>query len=108
MKSITEGMRHRKRIVTYAIRHNNNAQAARKYHTTRQYVSYWRKRYDGTLESLRKQSRRPMFIRINMLNRNLNLFATCIATIAIEVLLMFIGSVVTKAIPARMTQCADR
>lgn len=59
MKSITEGMRHRKRIVTYAIRHNNNAQAARKYHTTRQYVSYWRKRYDGTLESLRKQSRRP-------------------------------------------------
>ena len=91
MKSITEGMRHRKRIVMYAIKHNNNSQAARRYHTTRQYVSYWRKRYDGTLESLRKKSRRPRS-----------------HPKAIVVLLMFIGSVVTKAIPARMTQCADR
>lgn len=59
MKSITEGMLNRKRIVEYAIKHNNNAKAARRYHTTRQYVSYWRKRYDGTLESLRKKSTRP-------------------------------------------------
>ncbi len=61
MKSITEGMRHRKRIVEYAIKRNSNAQAARKYHTTRQYVSYWRSRYDGSIESLRKKSRKPQF-----------------------------------------------
>lgn len=59
MNSITEGMRNRKRIIDYAIKHNNNAKAARKYHVTRQFVSYWRKRYDGTIESLRKKSTRP-------------------------------------------------
>ena len=59
MSSITEGMRQRKRIMECAIRHNNNAHAARRYHKTRQYVSYWRKRYDGTIESLRKKSTCP-------------------------------------------------
>jgi len=38
---------------------NNNAKAARKYHVTRQYVHYWMKRYDGTIESLRKESTKP-------------------------------------------------
>ena len=59
MNSITEGMKNRKRIVEYAIKHNNNAKAARRYHVTRQYVSYWRKRNDNTIESLRKKSTRP-------------------------------------------------
>ena len=60
MASITEGMRYRKKIVEYAILHNNNALAARKFRKTRQYVSYWRKRYvKGDIESLRKKSTRP-------------------------------------------------
>ena len=59
MSIITEGMKHRERIVKYAIKVNNNALAARKYHTSRQYVQRWRKRYDGTIESLRKKSTRP-------------------------------------------------
>ena len=60
MVSITEGMRYRKKIVECAIQHNNNAFAARKYGTTRQYISYWRKRYvKGNIESLRKKSTRP-------------------------------------------------
>lgn len=59
MSIITEGMKHRERIVKYAIKFNNNAAAARRYHTSRQYVQRWRKRYDGTIESLRKKSTRP-------------------------------------------------
>ena len=59
MSIITEGMRYRKRIIEYAIKHNNNAKAARRYNTSRQNVSRWRQLYDGTIESLRKKSRRP-------------------------------------------------
>ena len=61
MVSITEGMRYRKKIVECTIQHSNKAFAARKYGTTRQYVSYWHKRYDGTIESLRKKSTRPHY-----------------------------------------------
>lgn len=56
---ITEEMRMRKRIVEYAEKYNNNAKAARKYHTSRQNVKRWRDRYDGSWESLRNKSRRP-------------------------------------------------
>ena len=56
---ITEEMRFRQRVVKYAIKHNNNAKAARKYHTSRQQVWRWRKKYDGTVESLANKSRRP-------------------------------------------------
>jgi len=60
MKSIiTEEMRFRQRVVKYAIRHDNNAKAARRYHTSRQQVQRWRKRYDGTVHSLANRSRRP-------------------------------------------------
>ncbi|MCK9218157.1 MAG: DDE-type integrase/transposase/recombinase [Firmicutes bacterium] len=58
---ITEEMRFRQRVVKYAIKHDNNAKAARKYHTSRQQVHRWRKRYDGTVESLAYKSRRPNF-----------------------------------------------
>lgn len=33
---ITEEMRFRKRVVEYALKHQNNALAARRYHTSRQ------------------------------------------------------------------------
>ena len=56
---ITEEMRFRQRVVEYAIKYNNNAKAARKYHTSRQQVQRWRKKYDGTIESLANKSRRP-------------------------------------------------
>lgn len=56
---ITEEMRLRQKIVEFAIKHNNNALAARKYHTSRQQVQRWRKKYDGTVESLANQSTRP-------------------------------------------------
>ena len=56
---ITEEMRYRKKVVEYAIKHNNNAEAARRYHTSRQNVKRWRDRYDGSWDSLRLKSRRP-------------------------------------------------
>ena len=56
---ITEEMRFRQRVVEYAIKHDNNAKAARRYHTSRQQVQRWRKRYDGTVQSLANRSRRP-------------------------------------------------
>lgn len=56
---ITEEMRLRHRIVKYAIKYNNNAKAARRYHTSRQQVWRWRKKYDGTVYSLANRSTRP-------------------------------------------------
>ena len=57
--SITEEMRFRQRVVEYAIKHGNNAKAARRYDTSRQQVQRWRKKYDGTVQSLANNSRRP-------------------------------------------------
>ena len=61
MKSIiTEEIKLRQRAVEYAIKHDNNAKAARKYHTTRQQIARWRSRYDGTAQSLLPKSRRTL------------------------------------------------
>lgn len=59
MANITYNTKFRKRVVEFAIRHDNNSEAARKYGVSRQRVSVWRKRYDGTLESLMPHSTRP-------------------------------------------------
>ncbi len=56
---ITEELRFRKRICELAIKDGNNAEAARRYHTSRQQVQRWLKRYDGTIDSLRPLRRRP-------------------------------------------------
>lgn len=55
---ITEEMRYWERVVQYAIK-SNNAVAARRYHTSRQQVQRWRKKYDGTTASLSNKSTRP-------------------------------------------------
>lgn len=57
--SITEEMKFRQTDVEYAIKYNNNAKAARRYKTSRQQVQRWRKKYNGTVQSLANQSRRP-------------------------------------------------
>lgn len=56
---ISEEMRFRQKVVEYAIAQDNNAKAARRYHTSRQQVQRWRKKYDGTVQSLANKSRRP-------------------------------------------------
>ena len=57
--SITEEMKFRQRVVEFAIKYGNNAEAARRYKTSRQQVQRWRKKYDGTENPLTNKSRRP-------------------------------------------------
>ena len=58
MNKITQDMNYRQSILRYAAKHGVT-KAAIKYKTNRQYIYRWRKRYDGTLQSLREQSRKP-------------------------------------------------
>ena len=58
MTSITQDMRYRLSLIQYAIQYGVT-KAAIKYHTNRQYIYRWKRRFDGTIESLRCLSRRP-------------------------------------------------
>lgn len=58
MASITQDMRFRLSLINYAEKHGVS-KAAIKYKTNRQYIYRWKRRYDGTIESLRDRSRRP-------------------------------------------------
>lgn len=58
MASITQDMRYRLSLIKYAEKYGVS-KAAIKYKTNRQYIYRWKRRYDGTIESLRERSRRP-------------------------------------------------
>jgi len=58
MKIITEEMKYRKRMCEYALKYGVT-NAARKYHTNRQFIYRQLNKYDGTLRSLALKSRRP-------------------------------------------------
>lgn len=58
MKTITQTMRFRQALVEYSFKYGVT-KAAIKYGTNRQYIYRWRKRYDGTLQSLADKSHRP-------------------------------------------------
>ena len=57
---ISQNIKFRESVVKYAIKHNNNSKAARKYNLTREYVRFWRNRYDGSLNSLKNKSKAPL------------------------------------------------
>ena len=57
-KSITQDMTYRQSLMKYAEK-NGVGRASRKYNKTRSYIYFWRKRWDGTVQSLACQSRRP-------------------------------------------------
>lgn len=57
MDKITQTERYRQSLVLYAFKYGVTKAAVR-YHTDRQYVYRWMKRYDGTLASVRDRSRR--------------------------------------------------
>ena len=57
-KSITQDMAYRQSLMKYAERHGVK-QASRKYNKSRSYIYFWKARWDGTVESLACQSRRP-------------------------------------------------
>ncbi len=58
MATITQDMRFRLSLIQYAETHGV-IKAAVKYKTNRQYIYRWKRRYDGTIGSLRDRSRRP-------------------------------------------------
>lgn len=58
MASITQDMRFRLSLIKFAEKYGVS-KAAVKYKTNRQYIYRWKRRYDGSIESLRDRSRRP-------------------------------------------------
>ena len=58
MNKITQTMRYRQSLLLYAQKYGVT-KAAIRYRTNRQYIYRWRKRYDGTLQSLADRSHRP-------------------------------------------------
>ncbi len=58
MDKITQTARYRQSLICYAEKYGVT-KAAIRYHTNRQYIYRWRKRYDGTLQSLEDRSHRP-------------------------------------------------
>ena len=57
-KSITQDMAYRQSLMKYAARYGVS-RASRKYNKSRSYIYFWRSRWDGSVESLVCQSRRP-------------------------------------------------
>lgn len=58
MKKITQDMNYKQSLMRYAQKHGVS-KAARKYNRCRSYIYFWLARYDGSVESLAPQSRRP-------------------------------------------------
>ncbi len=58
MATITQDMMYRLSLIKYAARFGVT-KAAIKYKTNRQYIYRWKRRFDGSIESLRDLSRRP-------------------------------------------------
>lgn len=58
MKIITEEMRFRKKLCEFALK-NGVTNAAKKYHTNRQFIYRQLGKYDGTVRSLALKSRKP-------------------------------------------------
>ena len=58
MATITQDMRYRLSLIKYAEKFGVT-KAAMKYKTNRQYIYRWKRRYDGSWDSLRDRSRRP-------------------------------------------------
>lgn len=56
--SITQDMKFRQSLMTYAEKYGVS-KASRKYDKSRSYIYFWKNRWDGTIESLACQSRRP-------------------------------------------------
>ena len=57
-KSITQDMAYRQSLMKYAEKYGVG-RASRKYNRVRSYIYFWKKRWDGTVQSLACQSRRP-------------------------------------------------
>ena len=59
MKKDTQETAFRQRVLTYQQKGHSVTETANRYHLSRKTVYKWRKRWDGTRESLEDRSRRP-------------------------------------------------
>ena len=57
-KSITQDMAYRQSLMKYTEKYRVG-RASRKYNRARSYIYFWKARWDGTVQSLACQSRRP-------------------------------------------------
>ena len=60
MNTVTQKARYRQAIIKYADKYGVT-KAANRYDVTRQYIYRWKKRYDGSLQSLADKSHRPHY-----------------------------------------------
>ena len=58
MNTVTQKMKLRQSLIKYSKKYGVT-KAAIKYNVTRQYIYFWKRRYDGTLQSLADRSHRP-------------------------------------------------
>ena len=58
MTTITQDMKYKQSLMKYATVHGVS-KASRKYNRARSFIYFWLKRWDGNIESLRPESRRP-------------------------------------------------
>ena len=58
MTTITQDMKYKQSLMKYATAYGVS-KASRKYNRARSFIYFWLKRWDGSVESLRPQSRRP-------------------------------------------------
>ena len=58
MASITQDMKYKQSLMKYAAAHGVS-KASRKYNKARSFIYFWLKRWNGSVESLRPESRRP-------------------------------------------------
>ena len=77
MASITQDMRYRLSVIKYAQRFGVT-KAAVKYKTNRQYIYRWKRRYNGSWDSLRDRSRRPHSHPNQHTLKRLNLSGICV------------------------------
>ena len=59
MNTVTQKMKFRQSLIKYSEKYGVTKSAI-KYNVTRQYIYRWKKRYDGTLQSLADKSHRPL------------------------------------------------
>ena len=58
MNTITQDMKYRQSLIRFALKYGVS-KASRKYNRSRSFIYFWLNRYDGNLESLTCQSKRP-------------------------------------------------
>lgn len=69
MKTVTQIMLYRQALIKYSLKYGVTKVAIR-YKTNRQYIYRWRKRYDGTIESLADKSHHLIITRSSISQMN--------------------------------------